>query len=67
MLFRMVEALKDPSINFSLAISLKKRISSQNSLNFIFNRFATLLHDFQAIPTSSPKSLNLNQDQVSSF
>ena len=39
--------------------------SSQNFLTFSFNPFATLVSNSKAIPSVSPKLLNLNQDHSS--
>ena len=38
-------------------------ISPQNFFTFRFDSFATLLQNFKAMPSTSPKSLNLKQDQ----
>ena len=40
-------------------------ISPQNVLTFTFNPFGTLVQNFKAIPSASPKLLNLNQDHTS--
>ena len=47
---------------FSPAISRNVGISPQNCVTFSFDPFAILLKDFNAIPSASPKLLNLNQD-----
>ena len=49
-------------INFSPAISRNVGSSPQNCVTFSFDPFAILLKDFNAIPSASPKLLNLNQD-----
>ena len=41
------------------------RVSPHNSLNFSSNLFATLLENFKAIPSASPKLSDLNQDHSS--
>ena len=56
---------KKPPISFSLITSTNIGISSQNLLTFSFNPFATLLLNFKAIPSVSPKLLNLNQEHPS--
>ena len=45
--------------------SPKVGISPQNFLTFSFNPFLTLLSNFKAILSNSPKLLNLNQDHPS--
>ena len=52
---------KRPPTSFSSIISTNVGISSQNFLTFSFNSFATLVQNFKAIPSGSPKLLNLNQ------
>ena len=54
-----------PTTFSSSVTSPKVGISFQNSLTFSFNRFATLLSNFIAISSTSPKLLNLNQDDPS--
>ena len=53
------------STNFSPAISRNVGISPQNCVIFSFEPFAILLKDFNAVPSASPKLLNLNQDHPS--
>ena len=53
---------KGPPTSFSLKISTKIGIISQNFLTLIFNPFATLPQNTKAIPSATPKLLNLNQD-----
>ena len=40
-------------------------VSPQDYLTFSFNPFATVLTNFKAIPSASPKLLNLNHDGTS--
>ena len=63
-LFRMGEQ-KGPPTSFSLVTSTNVGISPQNFLTFNFNLFATLVKNFKAIHSASPKLLNLNQAQPS--
>ena len=56
---------KDPPTSFSPVTSTNVEISPQNFLTFNFNRFVTLVLNFNAIPSTSTKLLNLNQDQTS--
>ena len=51
--------------SFSSATSTNIGISPQNFLTFSFNSFATLVQNFKFVPSTSPKLLNLNQDQPS--
>ena len=53
---------KGAPTSFSLKISTKIGIISQNFLTLIFNPFATLPQNTKAIPSATPKLLNLNQD-----
>ena len=53
------------STNFSPAISRNVGISPQNCVIFSFDPFAILLKDFNAVPSASPKLLNLNRDHPS--
>ena len=67
-LFRMgVRGKSLPLLFIFRLTSLKVRISPQNFLIFCFsfNPFATLLENAQAIPSTSPILLNLNQDCLS--
>lgn len=52
---------KGPPTSFSLKISTKIGIISQNFLTLIFNPFFTLVKIFKAIPSLGPKLLALNQ------
>ena len=54
---------KVPSTSFFPETSTNVRTSPQNFLTSSFNPFATLVENFKAIHTASPKLLNLNQDQ----
>ena len=58
-LFRM------PPYGFSPITSTNIIISLQNFLTFTFDPFATLVWNFKAIPSTSPKLLSLNQDHPS--
>ena len=40
-------------------------ISLQNFQTFSFNPFSTLLRNYNAIPSASPRLLSLNQDHLS--
>ena len=53
---------KDPLSVFPSVTYTNIGISQQNILTFSFNPFATLVQNFKAIPSASPKLLNLNQD-----
>ena len=50
---------------FSPITSTNMIISLQNFLTFTFDPFATLVWNFKAIPSTSPKLLSLNQDHPS--
>ena len=50
---------------FFLEASTNIGISRQSSLSFSFDTFATLVQNFNAIPSASPKLLNLNQEHDS--
>ena len=50
---------KGPPTSFSLVTSAKIGIISQNFLTLIFNPFATLPQNTKAVPSTSPKLLNL--------
>ena len=63
-LFRM-GCQKDLPAIFSPITPRNIGISPQNFLTFNFNHFAMLVQYLKAIPSASPKSLNLNQDQSS--
>ena len=54
-----------PPTSFSSVTFAKVRISPQNFLTFSFNIFATLVQNFNFVPSASPKLLNLNQDRPS--
>ena len=54
-----------PPTTFSPVTSTNVGISPQNFLNSNFNLFVTLVYNFKAIPSASPKSLNLKQDHPS--
>ena len=64
-LFRM--GLGPPTLakSFSPVTSTNVEISPKNFLIFSFSPFATQVLIFKAIPSASPKLLNLNQDQSS--
>ena len=65
-LFRMQKSPPPPPppTSFSPVTSTNVGISP-NFLNFSFNPFATLAQNVKFVPSASPKSLNLNQDQLS--
>ena len=48
--------------SFSPVTSINVALSPENFPTFSFNPFATLVQNFMVIPSSSTKSLNLNQD-----
>ena len=48
--------------SFSPVTSINVALSLENFPTFSFNPFATLVQNFMVIPSSSTKSLNLNQD-----
>ena len=56
---------KGPPTSFSPVTSTNVGICLLNFLTFSFNAFATLLQNFKAILSASPKLLNLNQDHPS--
>ena len=56
---------KAPPTSFSPVTSTNVGISYQNFLTFSFNLFVKLVQNFKAIPSASPKLLNLNQDHPS--
>ena len=56
---------KGPSTSFSPVTSTNVGISPQNFLTFSFNPFVTRVWNFKAIPSASPKLLNLNQEHPS--
>ena len=56
---------KSPPTSFSLITSTNIGISSLKFLTFNFNLSATLVLNFKAIPSASPKLLNLNQKHPS--
>ena len=56
---------KRPPTSYSPVTSTNVVISFQNFLTFSFNPFATLVSNFKAISSASPKLLNLNQDHPS--
>ena len=60
----LVELRGGPPTSFSPVTSTNVRFGPQNFLNFSFNPFATLVHNFTFVPSASPKLLNLNQDQT---
>ena len=51
--------------SFSPVTSTIVKISPLNYLTFIFNPFVILVQNFKAIPSASPKLLNLNKDHPS--
>ena len=57
-----VAVKKGPPTSFSPVTSANVASSPQNFLTFIVHPFATLVYNFKAIPSASPKLLNLNQD-----
>ena len=63
-LFRMGDKKGLPT-SFSFLISTNVEISPKNFLTFSFNPFATLVQNFKAISSPSPKLLNLNQGNPS--
>ena len=65
-LFRMGgRRSKRPPTSFSPITTTNARISQQEFLTFGFNPFATLMQNMKAIPSASPKLLNLEQDNPS--
>ena len=48
--------------SFSPVTSINVALSPENFPTFSFNPFATLVQNFMVIPSSSTRSLNLNQD-----
>ena len=50
---------------FSIVNSTKVGISRQNLLTFSFKPFVTLVQNFKAIPSISPKLLILNEEHLS--
>ena len=56
---------KGPPNSFSLVNSTNIGILPQNFLTFSFDPFATLVQNFKAIPSDSPKLLTLNQEHPS--
>ena len=61
LLFRMGEGGQRLPTSFFSVTSLNVGIITQNFLTFSFNPFASLVENFKAIPSASPKLLNLNQ------
>ena len=61
----LVELRGGPPTSFSPVTSTNVRFGPQNFLNFSFNPFATLVHNFTFVPSASPKLLNLNQEHPS--
>ena len=61
----MEAGAKRPPTSFSLVTCTNVGTNPQNVLTFSFNPFATLVLNFQFIPSASPKLLNLNQDHPS--
>ena len=59
------ERAKRPPTNFCPVTSTNVRISDWNFLTFSFNPFETLVQNLKAIPSPSPKLLNLNQTHSS--
>ena len=57
--------MKGPNTSFSPVTSENVGISPKNFLTFSFNPFTTLVKNCQAIPSASPKLLNLNQEHLS--
>ena len=53
---------KAPPTSFPPVTSTNVGISPKNFLTFTYNPFTTLVQIFKAIPSVSPKLLNLNQD-----
>ena len=53
---------KTTPTSFSPVTSINVALSPENFPTFSFNPFATLVQNFMVIPSSSTKSLNLNQD-----
>ena len=56
---------KSPPTSFSPKISTNVGIIPKNFLTFSFNHFAKLLLNVKAIPSASPKLLNLKQEHTS--
>ena len=56
---------KKASYQFSPVTTTNVEISPRNFLTFSSNSFATLMQNFKALPSASPKLLNLNQDHPS--
>ena len=59
------EVQRGPPTSFFPVTSTNVRVSPQNFLTFSFIPFATLVKNFKALPSASPKLLNLNQDNPS--
>ena len=51
--------------SFSPVTSTNVRFGPQNFLTFSFNPFARVVQNFKFLPSTSPKLLNLNQDNLS--
>ena len=58
-------AKKATPTSFNPVTSTKIGISPQNFLTFSFNHFSTLVLNFKAMPSVSPKLFNLNQKPLS--
>ena len=59
------KSFESPSTSISTGTSANVKISTQNFLAFSFNHIVTLVWNFKATPSSSPKLLNLNQEHLS--
>ena len=57
-----MELAKRPPTSFFPVTSIDVEVSTQSFLTFSFNLFVRLVLNFKAIPSTSPKLLNLNQD-----
>ena len=53
-----------PPTSFSPVTSTNVRFAPQKFLTFSFNPFATLVQNFNFVPSASPKLFNLNQDHL---
>ena len=62
--FRMREQ-KGPTTSFSPVTFTNVGSNRQNFQTSSFNPFATLVQNFKAIPSASPKLLSLNQEHPS--
>ena len=58
------ETKRPPATSFFPVTFTNVRFSPKNFLNFSFNPFATLVKNLKAMPSASPKLLNLNQKVV---